>query len=103
ADDAPGRFVPNDAVGNKGADAHDGKETQGQGPKQEGKSTQDQSRASRPFISSDEFEPIVPGLFVTMATAAGLEPGVEGPEQVPQAAPVEKCAGIKEDDRPNSR
>ena len=40
---------------------------------------------------------------MTVPTAAGLEPGVERPEQVLQAAPVEKCAGVKENDRSNSR
>ena len=93
----------NDAIGHESANAHDGNKTQSQNSKQKSNPTQHKSGANRPLISSDEFEPIVPGLFMTMTTAAGLEPSVEGPEQVLQAVPVEKCAGIKENDGPNPR
>ena len=41
ANDAPGCFVMNDAVGHEGANAHDGEETQSQGSKQKSNPTQD--------------------------------------------------------------
>ena len=39
---------------------------------------------------------------MAVARTASFKPGVESPEQIFEPAPVKKCTGVEESDRPNS-
>ena len=100
ADDAPRRLIVDDAVGHQHADAVDREVAQADVLEKLAERAEQESPST---IGSSyraiSIEPVIPRLLVTVALAAGLEPGVERFVETLYSRPVEEGAGIKEDDR----
>src|SRR5205085_8029023 len=76
-DNAPGRFVVDDAVSNEYSHSRDGEIAEADLAEKQAKGGQNQSGADGPLIASDEKKPVVEGLFVAVAVVTSLKPGVE--------------------------